>query len=170
MAGLMTWAFRSPVRLGLTVGAGLVVIFGIGAAVSMMSPHPATTGSTPTTVVSSGAGFGSAAPGGTDAQQHYLRTAVAFATVWAKLANGQTPEQWHSAVRALATAELAKGLDVTDPSTLPGGTPTGATFSFISQTSALVQVPLSTGKSVLITVIHADQSWLVSDVQPYAGN
>jgi hypothetical protein len=73
----------------------------------------------------------------------------------------------------LATDDLAAALRLTDPSSLPGAAPSGEPdVRFVAQSSALVAVPLSTGATVLVTVIDSPGGggWRVSDIQPDTGD
>jgi hypothetical protein len=91
--------------------------------------------------------------------------------VWASKPAAATDQQWRQSVEPLATAELARGLGLTDPAGLPGGVPQGEpTIRFVSVSSALIEVPLSTGRRVLVTVVLVNGRWLASDVQPLAGD
>ncbi|HEX2808425.1 MAG TPA: hypothetical protein VHN80_19860, partial [Kineosporiaceae bacterium] len=82
-----------------------------------------------------------------------------------------TDEQWRRSVDPLATPDLVRGLAVTDPAALPGGAPAGdPTIRFVSVSSALIEVPLSSGTRVLVTVVLVNGHWLASDVQPVAGD
>jgi len=101
----------------------------------------------------------------------YVRAAVRFTELWASLGKGRSVERWRSDLTALATEDLARGLELTDPASLPGakvrGTPV---VRSVSQDSALVAVPLSNDQQVLVTVVRSGDGLAVSDVRPYAGN
>jgi hypothetical protein len=164
MGGVVAWACRTPRRLILVVGVPLLLIVigggwwngqrGSGSAVG-----PA--GSGPTASVTAQVPDSSA----------FVAAAVKFVGVWGRLAPGQTAAQWHQAVRALSTQDLGRNLDRTDPSSLSGSTPSGTPqVRFVSNASALIAVPLATGRSVLVTVVAGQSGMLVDDVEPDVGN
>lgn len=158
MPPFVLWVFRSPLRLAGTVVVALALTVGGG----MLLARYGTGGGT-----GSGGSTPVAAVSGTT---QYVDAAVAFATTWADQGD-LSDEEWHAAVEALATEDLAEGLALTDPATLPGGSPTdGAALTFVSESSALVKVPLSSGSTVLVTVVRSGDSLLVSDVQPDEGD
>jgi hypothetical protein len=102
----------------------------------------------------------------------FVTAAVRFVNVWGRLAPGQTPDQWHEAVRTLSTPELASRLDQTDLNALVEASASGKpSVRFVTTTSALVAIPLTSGETVLVTVVNnQSQHWLVEDVQPDVGN
>ena len=173
MSGLVNWAFRSPVRLGSTIVVCLVAAIGLSIGYSALADDGRSSAGNATHAPATNGGntFGTDSPGGPNAAQKFLATAVAFAQAWAQVPAGSSDQQWHAKVRALATSDFARALDTTDPGGLPGGSPTsGAALTFISETSALARVPLSSGTQIMVTIVHSGQNWLVSDVQPAVGN
>lgn len=148
----------------LGFGAGLLAVglaAGVGLRANLDTPHPQTPGSVGADY-SAGLPFGARMPDVAGP----VRAAVGFVTVWARPRDG-----WHAAVRAWATPELALALDATDPGSLPGAVPTGApAVRSLAEGSAMVAVPLSTGHTVVVTVITSDDAWLVGDVEPDVGN
>ncbi len=167
MADLRTWAFQSPRRLALVVGTPIVILLAVG---SLASLHG--NSNRGTAALSTDAGASPSVKADVPDAQPFVTAAVNFVRVWARLAPGQTPSEWHSAVRALATPELATALDLTDPASLPDSSPSGdPTVRFVTSTSALISVGLSNGTSVIATVVTRDHdSWLVDDIEPDTGN
>jgi hypothetical protein len=102
----------------------------------------------------------------------FVTAAVRFVNVWGRLAPGQTPDQWHEAVRALSTPQLASALTQTSPESLPGISASGKpSVRYVTSTDAIIAVPMTNGRSVVVSVISPDaKTWLVRDVQPDAGN
>jgi hypothetical protein len=149
MADLVRWACRSPQRLLGVLAAALAVVLGIGSLVldQVSSPDAGTV----------------TAAGEPDTRvrlpdsRPFVDAAVAFVRLWAQPRPGQTAAQWRAALEPLVTADLAAGLRLTDLRNLPGGTPRGTpTVRYLSVTSALVAVPLSSGSTVLVTVVATD--------------
>jgi hypothetical protein len=102
-----------------------------------------------------------------------VTTAVHFVQEWARIRPGETAAQWQRRLAPLATDDLAAALRLTDPSSLPDAAPSGEPdVRFVAQSSALVAVPLSTGATVLVTVIDSPGGggWRVSDIQPDTGD
>lgn len=160
MRELIAWCFHSPRRL-LAVGAAAIALLLAGAvAVQAVFPDDGRrAGGTPSAV---------AAPADTGAA---VGAAVEFTRRWASVPPGRTAEQWRAGLAGLVTSDLASGLALTDPGALPGGTPVGQpVVRFVSASSALVEVPLSSGRHVLVTVVLSGKTWLASDVQPLEGN
>ena len=161
MADLLAWCFHSPRRLAAVLVGVLALLIGAGAAVNALLPDgpPAPSrGGSAEAAGSPDAGPASAA-------------ALAFTRVWASKPAAVSDQQWRASIAPLATAELARGLALTDPAGLPGGVPQGApTIRFVSVSSALLEVGLSTGRRVLVTVVLVNGRWLASDVQPLAGD
>ena len=167
MPDVARWVFRSPTHFAGTL-AGIVavlVLVGLalrgdgGAAGAAARPAP----SPSRTQAAVARDLPAAAP--------FVDAAVTFARAWATLPEGATAAQWRETLRPLVTSDLATGLALTDPATLPGGTPTGTpTLRFLAASSALVEVPLSTGSSVLVTVVDDATGVRVSDVQPAEGD
>jgi hypothetical protein len=102
----------------------------------------------------------------------FVTAAVRFVNVWGRLAPGQTPDQWHEAVRALSTPELASALAQTSPESLPGISVSGKpSVRYVTPADAIIAVPMTNGHSVVVSVISTDaKTWLVRDVQPDTGN
>jgi hypothetical protein len=156
---IASWRVAAGVGL-LLVGLGVGLILG-----SRLGRGPAATA--PVRVTSGGVG-----PGGPPFEARVpdaagpVRAAVGFVAVWARPRDG-----WHEAVRALVTPELGTALDATDPGSLPDADPTGAPqVRSLAEGSAMVAVPLSTGHTVVVTVVAEGGAWLVNDVQSDAGN
>ena len=161
MAELLAWCFHSPRRLAAVLVGLLALLIGAGVAVNAVRSGPAQRPS------SSAAGVSGLSPDAGPAVQ----AALAFTRAWASKPASSTDEQWRQSVSPLATPELVRGLAVTDPGALPGGAPTGdPTIRFVSVSSALIEVPLSTGTRVLVTVVQVNGHWLASDVQPVEGD
>lgn len=100
-----------------------------------------------------------------------VAAAVRFVAAWGRLASGQSAGDWHARVRELATAELGTALDGTDPAGLPGAAPSGRPqVRSLAGDSAMVAVPMTNGRTVLVTVVSGPPGWLVNDVQPDEGN
>jgi hypothetical protein len=157
---LVAWCFHSPRRLLVVVGVLLVVVLGLGAGIRALLPHDRVAAASPPAAAGSVVGSGPA-----------IDAAVTFTRAWAAKPASATPEQWRRTLSALVTPDLARGLAVTDPSSLPGGAPAGQPLvRFASVSSSLVEVPLSTGARVLVTVVLVDGHWLAQDVQPAAGD
>jgi hypothetical protein len=161
VAELLAWCFHSPRRLAAVLAGLLVLLIGAGVAVTAIRGDSGAHSS------SSAAGLSGVSPDAGPAVQ----AAVAFTRAWASKPASSTDEQWRRSVGALATPDLLRGLAVTDPSALPGGAPAGdPVIRFVSVSSALIEVPLSTGIRVLVTVVLVNGHWLASDVQPVAGD
>jgi hypothetical protein len=156
---LIAWCFHSPRRLLAVAVAALALTVGAGVVVQALRDDPAPVG-------------GSAgAPGIPADTAPALGAAVAFTRQWAAVPPGQTAAQWRARLTPLVMPGLAAGLAQTDPAALPGGVPEGKpTVRFFSVSSAMIQVPLSSGRSVLVTVVLSGGRWLVDDVQPLTGN
>jgi hypothetical protein len=160
VADLLAWCFHSPRRLLLV--AAVVVAVVLGGVVAAQALWPGRAGE-PGPRAS-----GVEAPAGSEPA---VAAAVEFARRWASVPQGQDARQWRAGLAGLVTPELARGLAETDPAGLPGGAPDGQpVLRFVSVSSALVEVPLSGGHRVLVTVVLADRRWLASDVQPVEGN
>jgi hypothetical protein len=160
VSDLVAWAFHSPRRLLGVLVVVLAIIVGVGA-VLQSARSPDRTGTAPS----------ASAPAVLPDTGPAISAALTFATAWASQPASTSAEQWRQGLEQLVTPELAKGLALTDPAQLPGGRPQGQpTVRFVSTSSALIQVPLSTGRSVLVTVVLAGSRWLVSDVQPFTGD
>jgi hypothetical protein len=162
VADLVTWCFHSPRRL-LLVAAGLIaVVIGAGAVVRLALPAGGDAASVERPAASVSVAGSVAA----------VEAAVAFTRAWASKPASVTPAQWRQGLQPLVTPELGRLLAETDPAALPGGAPAGRpAVRFASVQSALIEVPLSTRQSVLVTVVlAAGGRWLASDVQPDAGD
>jgi hypothetical protein len=170
LSDAIAWACHSPRRLAVAIGAPLVVIVVIGSWLAQQgTPAGAATlrGSSPAPVAGPTATEVARVPD----TRPFVDAAVRFTRAWAHLAPGQTAEQWRIALAPLITSDLAAGLAQTDPGALPGGAPTGQpVVRFVAQGSALVAVPLSTGKTVVVTVVDRDGVWKIADVQPDVGD
>jgi hypothetical protein len=149
----------------LAFGAGLLgvgLLAGVGLGASLDAARLDAAGTSGVVAGSAGLPFGARMA---DAAGP-VRAAVGFVGVWARPRQG-----WHETVRALATPELAAALDVTDTGALPDADPTGRPqVRSLAEDSALVAVPLSTGRTVVVTVVASGGSWLVNDVEPDTGN
>jgi hypothetical protein len=162
VADLLAWCLHSPRRLLGVVVVALAVLVGVIGVLqtgrSDARPGPRASTSVAGALPDTGPAVGAA---------------VTFTRAWASKPAGSSAEQWRQQLTALVTPDLARGLAATDPASLPGGQPHGTpTLRFVSTASCLVEVPLSSGRSVLVTVVlsDADGHWLVSDVQPATGN
>lgn len=148
MAELVTWACRSPQRLVAVLLTLAIGLLGIGSlALDQLGGHHETT--RPVTAYRD-----------TDAalpeSKPFVDAAVAFVRLWAQPKPGQSALEWRRALEPLVTRELAAGLALTDPGSLPGGAPTGTpAVRYVSHSSALIAVPLTTGSSVLVTVVDS---------------
>jgi hypothetical protein len=161
VAELLAWCFNSPRRLGAVLVGLLALLIGAGVAVNAIRSGPSQRSP------SSAVGVSGVSPDAGPAVQ----AALAFTRAWASKPASVTDEQWRRSVDPLATPDLVRGLAVTDPAALPGGAPAGdPTIRFVSVSSALIEVPLSSGTRVLVTVVLVNGHWLASDVQPVAGD
>lgn len=160
MADVVAWCFHSPRRLLAVLVVAVAVLIGIGMAVRSLGPH---TAAAPSRAPSSTASMAdSRAP---------VNAAVAFTRRWASKPDSATAEQWRQGLEGLVTPELGRLLADTDPAGLPGGEPAGdPTVRFLSAASAMIEVPLSTGRRVLVTVVLFNGRWLAYDVRPVAGD
>jgi hypothetical protein len=161
VSDLLAWCFHSPRRL-LLVGVALVaVLILVGAGVRELSPGASRP--SPSTSAAASVPVRNAGPA--------VQAAVAFTKAWASKPESQSAEEWQGTLEPLVTPELGRLLATTDPAQLPGGAPTdGASVRFVSASSALVEVPLTTGKGVLVTVVLLNGRWLAQDVEPVAGD
>jgi hypothetical protein len=164
MAGVIAWVIRSPRRLIAVLAVPLLLTL---LATSLWSARNRDSG---------GNGNAGAAAAAANAQvpdaTPFVTAAVKFVNVWGRLAPGQSPTEWHEAVNALVTPDLATRLEHTDTNALEGATVTGKPqVRFVTATSSLIAVPMSNGHTVVVTVVaEQNQSWLVDDVQPDVGN
>jgi hypothetical protein len=160
MPEVIAWCFHSPRRLFAVGVAAIVLVLGAALAVQALSPGDG---------LAAGKGpAGAAVPADTGAA---VTAAVEFTRRWASVPAGGTAEQWRAGLNGRVTSDLASGLAQTDPAALPGGAPSGSpVVRFVSDSSAMVEVPLSSGKPVLVTVVLNGKTWLVNDVQPFEGN
>ena len=166
LADAITWICDSPRRLIVSVAvilAGVLIggsrLFGgTASGTDGLGGQPAaTTAAVPSAQV----------PNATP----YVGAAVKFVQQWSELKPGETVDGWQSRVAPLATPEFAAALKTTDPANLPGVGPEGEpVVRFVSQTSALVAVPLADGSSVLVSVVIGGIQPLVSDIQPNVGD
>lgn len=160
---MIAWACRTPQRL---IGVALVPILSLVLIGSFWSGlrHGEDGSGAGGPVPTVSAQVPDAAP--------FVTAAVRFVNVWGRLAPGQTPDEWRGTVRALATPDLASKLDQTDLNGLVNASASGKPdVRFLTTTSALVAVPMTNGRPVLVTVVNSDnQRWLVDDVQPDVGN
>jgi hypothetical protein len=164
MAELISWACRTPRRLAFVIGVPVLLLVIVGSLVSHQHGDDAPGAPAAAAFPSVSAHVPDATP--------FVTAAVRFVNVWGRLAPGQTPSQWHDAVRGLATSDFAAYLDHVDPKSLTGGVAASKpTVMGLTSTSAIVAVPLSTGKTVEVSVVASDgKSWLVDDVEPQVGN
>ncbi|MEJ2578408.1 MAG: hypothetical protein P8Z68_04855 [Kineosporiaceae bacterium] len=160
---LRSWVFGNPRRLLLIVGGLIVAVVVVSSIISARGNGDDASGA-----LSRNPAAGAQVP---DAEP-FVNAAVAFVAAWGKLAHGQSAEEWHAAVRELATPDLGSYLDTVDPSSLPDATPSGKpTIVGLTATSAIVTVPLSNGQSVSVSVlVSGADTWLVDDIQPATGN
>lgn len=101
----------------------------------------------------------------------FVETADRFVDAWGKVSPGKDVDDWHRQVAALATPDLASALAGTAPTALPGAGADGhPRLRFVSDSSALVVVPLKNGQSVAVTVVKDGDRMLVSDIQPDVGD
>ena len=164
-AELVAWAFRSPRRLAAVAAIGVAVVVGLGYW-SQRGSEPSQPQARSATSAPS-----ASAPAQVPDASPFVDAAVRFVGQWASLRQGETAAQWQQRVTPLVTSDLAAALRLTDTTTLPGGSPAGEPeVRFVSGSSALVAVPLSTGGRVLVTVLQDAGAWRVSDVQPDEGD
>jgi hypothetical protein len=163
MPAVIAWACRTPRRLVAVLAVPVLVII-LGANLWSRQSGDSAASSARAAAAASGAQVPDATP--------FVTAAVKFVNVWGRLAPGQTAAQWHDAVRSLATPDLAMKLDRTDTSSLEGTAATGKpAVRFVAQSSALIAVPMSNGRTVVVTVVNGQgQNWLVDDVEPDVGN
>jgi hypothetical protein len=163
MPAVIAWACRTPRRLVAVLAVPLLVII-LGASLWSRQSGDSAASSAQAAAAASGAQVPDATP--------FVTAAVKFVNVWGRLAPGQTAAQWHDAVRSLATPELASALDQTDPQSLSGGNATGKpTVRYVTATDAIIAVPMSDGKNVVVSIIASDgKTWLVRDIEPDTGN
>jgi hypothetical protein len=168
-ADIASWILRSPRRLAVIAILAIGGVLAIGN-LTHGSVQPSAAAPTPTaTAVTPTAGVAAQVP---DAQP-FVATAVRFVQEWGRIRPGESAAQWQRRLAPLATDDLAAALRLTDPSSLPDATPSGEPdVRFVAQSSALVAVPLSSGTTVLVTVINTPGGggWRVSDIQPDTGD
>ncbi len=167
MPDLVQWAFRSPGRLAGVVAVLLALVVALSLAARQGEQDAAAReGGRATPSASPTAAAGALPPAGP-----FVETAVRFVRAWAVLPAGTTPQQWRAGLAPLVTADLARGLALTDPRDLPGAVPAGEpVLKFLAASSALVEVPLADASSVLVTVVDEPTGRRVSDVQPTQGD
>jgi hypothetical protein len=166
-ADITSWILRSPRRLAVIAILAIGGVLAIGN-LTHGSAQPAAAPSATPTATAPPASVAAQVP---DAQP-FVATAVHFVQEWARIRPGESAAQWQRRLAPLATDELAAALRLTDPSSLPDAAPSGEpNVRFVAQSSALVAVPLSTGATVLVTVIDTPGGgWRVSDIQPDTGD
>jgi hypothetical protein len=157
------WLFYSPRRLFVTLAGALVVVGVVAAALTVDEPAaPEATGG-PAQANSSIAGLPAIEP--------YADAAIAFTNAWAHREPNESTDEWIARLKPHATPELLSALRTTDPANLPdtkvGGPPHAR---FVSESSALLAVPLANGETVAVTVIADSGTWQVTDVQPNTGD
>jgi hypothetical protein len=161
----IVWLCRSPRRLAVSAAAIITVLL-VGGSTLFGDNLPSSTGSRPGSgeaPTTSAAQVPDAAP--------YVTAAVNFTREWSELKPGESTATWLSRLTPLTTPELALALKSTDPTGLPGVGPSGEpVVRFVSQTSALIAVPLADGSSVLVSVVVGGVQPLVSDIQPNVGD
>ena len=166
MAELVTWLCRSPRRLVTVLGGTLLVVVVVGSTVLRGGgAHPAgsAAGARPAAPATSVAAVPDATP--------FVTAAVRFVAQWGHAAAGESAAHWQARVDPLATPDLAAALRQTDLASLPGGGPSGRpSVRYVAQSSAMIAVPLTTGETVLVTVVNSAGSWRVSDVEPDVGD
>jgi len=167
-ADLASWLLRSPRRLAVIAILAIGGVLAIGNLTHGSVQPSAAPAATPTAT---------APPASVAAQvpdaQPFVATAVRFVQAWARVRPGESAAQWQRRLAPLATDDLAAALRLTDTSSLPDAAPSGEPdVRFVAQSSALVAVPLSTGTTVLVTVINTPGGggWRVSDIQPDTGD
>jgi hypothetical protein len=164
---LVAWACRTPRRLAviglsmvIVIFAGSSALFGNGSSDHTDPKSTSIAASTPTVTAAAIPDSG-----------EYVTAAVNFVKLWSQLKPGQTAAQWQASLAPLTTPELGKALQTTDPADLPGVGPEGEpVIRFLAQGSALIAVPLSSGASVLVTVVSGISRPQISDVQPNTGD
>ena len=162
MADLLSWAFHSPRRVLVLAVVLVAVLVGAGAAFRAVGSGPAS---------GDGSADRSAQPVALADQGAAAAAAATFTRAWASKPADRSVQQWRQDLHGLITPELERLLADTDPSSLPGGAPSGRTVvRFVSGASAMIEVPLTTGRRVLVTVVLFNGRWLANDVQPLAGN
>jgi len=172
VADLFSWIFHSPRRLALIAVLALGVILAAGSMLvntSTLAPTGEPAAATTSTAAASAQASSQAAvvPDATP----FVTAAVRFVQQWARIKPGESPAQWRARVDPVATPDLAAALELTDPTSLPDAVPSGEPdVRFVSQSSALIAVPLSDGSEVLVTVVNQGQQWRASDVQPDVGD
>lgn len=155
------WVFYSPRRLFVTLAGALV-----GAALVATVMTADRSDPPPTTHSQASAGIA-----GLPAIEPYVDTAVAFTNAWARRAPDETTDDWISRLTPYATPELLDALRTTDPANLPDTKVNGAPRArFVSDSSALLAVPLANGDTVAVTVIADSGKWQVTDIQPNTGD
>lgn len=165
MPDLVAWVFRSPLRFAGVVAAVLGVLI-VGSLLTGSGD-----GGQRGTGAPASAPTGTAVAGSLPDAAPFVAAAVRFTAAWAQLPAGTTAAQWRAGLQPLVTADLARGLALTDPAQLPGTQPAGTpTVAFLATSSALVRVPLGDGSAVLVTVVDTAGRRLVSDVQPDQGD
>jgi len=164
---VVVWLCRSPRRLAVAA-VGVLAVLLVGGSVLFGTGANGNSGTT------SGSGSVSATTSAAavvpDANAP-VKAALAFVRAWSQLKPGETSTQWQAALVPLSTPHLSAALRTTDTARLPGVPPAGEpVVHSLSQTSALISVPLSDGSSVLVTVVPGDSGQLVSDIQPNEGD
>ena len=166
-ADIASWILRSPRRLAVIA---ILAIGGVLAIGNLTHGSVQPSGAPPATPTAT------APPASVAAQvpdaQPFVATAVRFVQAWARVRPGESAAQWQRRLAPLATADLAAALRLIDTSSLPIAAPSGEPdVRYVAQSSALVAVPLSTGTTVLVTVIDTPGGgWRVSDIQPDTGD
>jgi hypothetical protein len=169
VAEAVAWLCRSPRRLAVGAATILVVLLVGGSALfgNRAGSHADASDGTPGRSAQASASAAAQVPNANP----YIGAALAFVRDWSQLKKGETAAQWQARLAPLSTPDLAAALRTTDPAQLPGVGPDGEpVVRFVSQTSALIAVPLADSSSVLVTVVTGETGPLVSDIQPNAGN
>jgi hypothetical protein len=159
---MVGWLCRTPRRLVLVVGA---VLFVLVVGNYLMSRGDSSSSSDASATATPSVSFQAPDPA------PFVRAAVHFTELWARMSPGRSVEQWRSELTPLATEDLARGLKLTDPSRLPDAKVSGVpVVRTLSENAALVVVPLSNDQRVLVTVVGSGDDLTVSAIQPDAGN
>ena len=94
------------------------------------------------------------------------RVAAKFLEQYVISPGSKAPNTMPSALQALSTPALWRGLRLTHPESLPGGRVTGTEVAGSGPFSGSVTVELTSGTTLTVSVVAWEQGWRVSNIRP----
>jgi hypothetical protein len=176
------WPLRSPVRLGLTLAAVLLVAVGVTFGLALLrGPEPASPLTAPTTgPTGSDAGGAPAgtlpsrsgsAPAGppaasplplSQAPPEALDAAERWTRAWVRPAEGTSVREWLEGLRPLTTEEYLGVLGAVDPENIPASRVTGEPAAVrVAERNVQVEVPTD-AVTLRVLVVDTESGWRVA--------